>query len=222
LLPSQKNNVKSSATVWLVDGRTVDEHDLFRYFFWLNAEEVERYHGFVRRQRQRQFLIGRILLRRALANLLGIAAEHISLSEQKNNAPRLNCPEPIPGVSLSHSGPWVACAVSVNTVLGLDIEVIDARRDLVALSEQAFDADELAMLSNYNDDTKLNAFYSVWSTKEAQFKLASNVHAFDDAKLAENTQMNCINLSRTDLSIVVCSANPLIAVPQIIHFDLSE
>jgi 4'-phosphopantetheinyl transferase len=189
------------ATVWLFDGRTVGDQELLPRLDWLNAAETERYRRFVRPERQRQFLIGRILLRLALGELLGVQPRTISLTERPNQAPLLNWPLPAPGFSLSHSGPWIACAVSAQTALGLDIEVMNPDRDLVALSEQAFDADDTATVEALQGDAKVTMFYRLWSKKEARYKLVSGAGRF----AVDSYHV----LAHPDISIVLCSEYPL-------------
>lgn len=190
-----------------MDGRTVGDDTLARYVAWLNPAELDRYQNFVRPERRRQFLIGHVLLRLVMGNLLNIQADTISLTERPGNAPLLNCAEPAPGFSLSHSGPWIACAVSAQTALGLDIEVKDAARDLASLSAQAFDADEIAWFQAQPDKARVAAFYALWSSKEARYKLAST------HDLA-SSGANCI-VPHPDISIVLCSALPLMAIPRL-------
>lgn len=187
-----------------MDGRTVGDDTLARYVAWLNPAEQTRYQRFVRSERQRQFLIGRVLLRLALGNLLNIHAATISLTERSGNAPLLNGPKPTPGFSLSHSGPWIACAVSAQTALGLDIEVKNAARDLASLSEQAFDADDIALVHAQPDNERVAAFYDLWSAKEARYKLASTHDLASGA--------SCIALPHSDISMVLCSVYPLSVV----------
>lgn len=176
--------------------------ELFLPFFcWLTAAEVERYRRFVRPERQRQFLIGRLLLRHALGNLLGVHPQAISLTERPGLAPLLNWESSPHGFSLSHSGPWIACAVSAQTALGLDIEMMDSQRDLVALGEQVFDAAEAAAISALADDVRAAAFYELWSRKEASYKLASTS--------TTGMEENWFVLAHPDISIVLCSMLPL-------------
>lgn len=185
-----------TADLWLVDSRTIGDDQLARRAGWLGAAEQARYARFVRPARQRQFLTGRILLRTALGQLLGVAPASISLAERENNAPLLEWAGAMPGFSLSHSGPWVACAVSAGGALGLDIEVRDPGRDLLALAAQAFSADETARIAALSGEARVAAFYEQWSTTEAKYKLASDCAA-------------CISIPHPDLSIVLCSASPL-------------
>jgi 4'-phosphopantetheinyl transferase len=209
LLKSQTNKEKPIATVWLVDSCTVSDHDLVRHFDWLNADEVARYQKFIRPERQRQFLIGRILLRLALADLLQIDPVSIGLSERAGNSPVLMWPAPAPRFSLSHSGSWVACAISSDTVLGLDIEVLDNSRDLVALSEHAFGLAEQNWIKSLPEIERAGAFYQLWSQKEAIFKLRSN-SADGIAPVS-----HCAILPHSMLSVVLASAHPWAVMPEI-------
>lgn len=165
---------------------------------WLGPSEWARLATFVRPERRRQFIAGRALLRAALAPLLNLAPADIRLVERPGNAPLLDCPHSaLPFFSVSHSGPWIACAVSATTPVGLDIERLDASRDLAALAAQAFDATQQARLAVLDPAARLHAFYEMWSTAEAQFKLGMPA--------AQTTV-----LAHAALAIVLCSSAPLL------------
>ena len=186
-----------AATVLLVDGSVLDDATLAGFGNWLSASELARYRQFARPQRRRQFLVGRVLLRQALAPLLGVPARAIALIEQRGAAPRLVLPAGArAGFSISHSGPWVACAVSADTALGLDIEMFDAARDLTALAAQAFDARTCAWLAARAPQQRVADFYRLWSTQEARIKLGAG-----DGHISV--------LSHPQLAVVLCSAAPL-------------
>ncbi len=192
-----------------MDVRIVSEATLESGLVWLNPDELQRYHRFARTLRQRQFLIGRMMLRIALGRLLQVSVESVSLTERAGNSPLLNWQAPLPGFSLSHSGYWVACAVSSSTALGLDIELIDPARNFNALAEQAFDADELVLFRQTNAAEQCAVFYELWSSKEAKFKLAANANA--NANL-ENCGSRFF-VKHPDLSIVLFSEKVLSAAP---------
>src|SRR5471032_633939 len=195
-----------AAALWMADVDGVADGDLLRLREWLSASEEARCRRFVRAQRQRQFIAGRVLLRMALGSLLGVAPRDIELEDRPGTAPLLMAPVPrgpLPGFSIAHSGRWVACAVSAQTALGLDIEVRDAQRDLAALAAQAFDADELAQWAALDEAQRVAGFYSLWSGKEARFKLGGTAQA------------HRLDLSHEALSVVLCSALPLKAPPRI-------
>jgi 4'-phosphopantetheinyl transferase len=197
------------ASLWMVDADAVADADLLRYRGWLSAGETARYQRFVRAQRQRQFVVGRIVLRMALGRLLNVAPQDVRLEEQVGKAPLLAAPAvkgAPPGFSIAHSGRWVACATSAQTALGLDIELRDPGRDLAALAAQAFDADEMAQwerMRNLPDQQRVDGFYRLWSEKEARFKLG------------ESAVGHCVALAHAELSVVVCSELPLVRPPRI-------
>lgn len=198
---------KARADVLLADCDAAGAETMASFDAWLGQGERARLQRFVREQRRRQFVAGRGLLRMALARLLAVAPETVRLEEQTGKAPRLLLPS-LPaqppaasvGFSISHSGRWVACAVSTQTALGLDIEMRDASRDLEALAVQAFGADEMPQwerLRAQPEPQRSDSFYRLWSEKEARFKLGRADHT------------HCLALPHAELSIVLCSALPL-------------
>ena len=175
----------------LVDGDAVDSATLEAYAAWLGKDEARRLARFVKPERQRQFLIGRGLLRTMLGELLGIAPAAVLLEERPGLAPRAGNF----GLSISHSGRWVACAVSRDCALGLDIEVMKPGRDFLALAEHAFDAQRCAALAQVPPASLARAFYRLWSEHEARIKLG------EDAVRTEH-------IAHAELSIVLCAGRP--------------
>ena len=156
--------------LWVVDADTVASETLARHAAWLGASERERCARFARAERRRQFIVGRALLRRALGSLLNIKPAAIGLEERPGLAPAL-LPEADVGFSISHSGRWVACAAGSGVSLGLDIERIDPARDVMALAEHAFSAQEVAILRDIEPASRQAAFYRMWCAHEARIKL---------------------------------------------------
>lgn len=191
----------------MVDADAVAQADLDRFRSCLSAGEQARCQRFVRDQRLRQFVVGRVLARHALGPLLGVPWREVLLEEQVAGAPLLAAPAIVgvkPAFSIAHSGRWVACAVSATTTLGLDIELLDDSRDLDALAVQAFEAPEMQQwqaLQGLPQAQRSAGFYQLWSEKEARFKLGSNGHT--------------LALAHAELSVVLCSARPLAQAPDI-------
>ncbi|NRR29553.1 4-phosphopantetheinyl transferase [Oxalobacteraceae bacterium] len=192
--------------IWMARVDASGDDVLAAYLPWLSPAEVLRHSRFMRPERQRQFLIGRVLLRMALAPVLNLAPAAIKLEERAARAPRLlSVPAKgtPPGFSISHSGNWVACAVSAQTAIGLDIEVMDPSRDLMALASQAMDGEVCAQLQALAQQQRIPAFYQAWSEQEARFKLG------------QCDSPSCVSVAHAELSIVVCSAQPLTGAPQV-------
>ena len=196
----------TTASLLMVDADAVADADLPRWREWLAPGEQARCQRFARAQRLRQFVIGRVLARMALGQVLNVSARAVVLEEQVAGAPLLAAPAPAVkgfegGFSISHSGRWVACAVSAHTRLGLDIELLDTSRDLDALAAQAFDAQEIARWQALPAAQRVDGFYRSWSEKEARFKLGADGH--------------CVAIAHDELSVVVCSARRLDEAPGI-------
>jgi 4'-phosphopantetheinyl transferase len=165
-----------SAVILLRNANQLADDDRDRFLACLSTEEVLRYQRFMRPLRQREFLLGRILLRFAVARLAGVATDAVCVTERKNQAPLVQLPATSatpPHFSLSHSRGWVACAVSADTALGLDIETLDAERDVDAIGRAAFSVAESNWLASRPAGDKVADFYTLWSSKEAIFKLMS-------------------------------------------------
>jgi 4'-phosphopantetheinyl transferase len=192
------------AIVRLLDAGALDDGVLARCAIWLDDSERQRLARFVRRERRNQFIAGRVLARRTLAAVLGVAPETVRLVERPGAAPALAAPDAgTAGFSISHSGPWIACAASATGRVGLDVEVVDPARDIDALAAQAFDASQQAWLAARPAATRVADFYRAWSTLEARFKLGTASAATFD-------------LSRPRVAIVVCCEHEP-AVPPVVE-----
>jgi len=173
--------------LWLIDSRNVQNHDLAHFERQLSQEEANRFANFSRSERRRQYLLGRMLLRLAISHATGLASSAIGIIERPHLGPQLLLPGdvPHPAFSLSHSHHWIACATTLqipcDEVLGLDVEVIDPKRDILALSEAAFNPAEHAWLIKRNDEERIAAFYRLWTLKEALVKLRSHEPCVEDA-----------------------------------------
>jgi 4'-phosphopantetheinyl transferase len=219
------------ASVWLLDGRRVRQGDLLFLADRLSAGERQRYGGFVRRERSRQFLLGRVLVKLAVAHLMGCPPDQINFSELSPQLPRIVFPDAgcsRPNVSLSHSRDWVACVVSREATLGIDIEVNDPTRNFAALSHAAFHPrDHLWLLSRSEEDRR-RIFYELWCTMEALIKLETHrgsepsfpaVVGIDGQLLSETASWHRYSVPHSDLTIVVCSDR---RISSLIKIELNE
>jgi 4'-phosphopantetheinyl transferase len=160
--------------LWLLDAGALAEEAFVAGADWLGASERARLARFVRAERRRQFLAGRTLLRLALGRQLGMAPAAVRLVERPGQAPALDLPDPQRvGFSISHSGPWVACAVAWEPI-GLDIEQVDPERDVLALAAQAFAPEQAARLRDCPEAQRVAVFYRMWCLHEAHIKLGKH------------------------------------------------
>ncbi|MDR0588708.1 MAG: 4'-phosphopantetheinyl transferase superfamily protein [Burkholderiales bacterium] len=138
---------------------------------WLNPSDWAHYKTLKRNVRAQQFLLGRILLKRAIALTLCRDDHQIMVSRAPNGMPLASLWDHAPlgvGYSLSHSRAWVACAVSSSYLLGLDIEYIDLKRDSSVLQQFLYTDEKPASYPK-----NLQDLYRAWTIKEAFYKLSS-------------------------------------------------
>jgi 4'-phosphopantetheinyl transferase len=218
-LPKNKPGVPS-ATLWLLNGSLVHEDDIGFFAKRLGASETRRYSAFQRQERKRQFLLGRMLLRFAVSRLLSLPPDTLGVVERDSNAPQLVLPDARSArlsFSLSHSQDWVACAVSLDVTLGVDIEFNDPTRNTLEASHMAFHPDEHIWLLSQPDAARLSAFYQLWCAREALYKLMSNIGRGTVLSPlvgveSQGSGWHCSTLSHSRLTVAVCSDQPLSAL----------
>ena len=140
----------------------------------LSREDRCRYAGFERSLRREQFLLGRELLRCAMTRAMGVESDAIEIGRRADGRPQVVAPGVSPPrFSLSHSEDWVACAVHPDAAIGLDIESMDASRDLAEIGALAFDAEERSWM--LRQPILSAAFYQLWTGREALTKLTGEL-----------------------------------------------
>lgn len=145
-------------------------------FDWLSQAEQASLSAMTAARRRAQFIAGRWLARQCLAVRAGGRWQDYALSAPDDGAPQLLA-APASGswyFSLSHSGDWLACAVSQQPV-GVDVECSDRTRDFPALNEWMHEPQVLQDMPA--DPGEQQAwFYAQWTLKEAWFKQVTSAN----------------------------------------------
>lgn len=217
---------RRSVAVWLLDIRPVSEDAVSFFEQRLSASEAQRYANFTRKQRKRQFLLGRMLLRLAISNMINVPVHVMRVVDRAGSAPEVFLDDSRTSAgnfSISHSGNWVGCALSTDVLLGFDIEVNNPARNIIGLSEAAFHQEEHLWLLQQPDVKRIAAFYRLWSTREALYKLMSNVGR-EMPSVPLGSVMNDVGsqtcwhptaVMHQSLTIVVCSDKRIAALRQV-------
>jgi 4'-phosphopantetheinyl transferase len=117
-------------------------------------------------ERARERLAARCLLRRLTRSVAGVGAARAGLRAAPSGRPFLDGREEL-GVSLSHSGGWVAAAVARRRV-GVDVQVPVAATP--ALLRRCLRAEDLATVGGLGSDERAGRLARVWSVQEACVK----------------------------------------------------
>lgn len=70
--------------------------------------------------------------------------------------------------NLSHTEGLVACAVSINGDVGVDVETLNSRETILEIAPSVFTPNELDALSG--KENQIQYFYRLWTLKEAYIK----------------------------------------------------
>jgi len=115
------------------------------------------------------FIAGRSMLRQLLGSYLGLPPAAVKLAYGPHGKPSLTYGYPLE-FNLSHSGSLAALVLSRCQPVGIDLEQIDTRRDVRALSQRFFSAAERELLAPLEGDALRCGFYRTWCAKEAFIK----------------------------------------------------
>jgi 4'-phosphopantetheinyl transferase len=72
--------------------------------------------------------------------------------------------------NLSHTHGFVACAVTLGTEVGIDVENVDRNLRVQEIAERYFAPDELSDLAACPPDARAKRFFDFWTLKEAYLK----------------------------------------------------
>lgn len=158
--------------VWLTAMAAVGEALRPRYEQLLSAPEQVRWRRFLVEGARDQYLIGRALLRTTLSRYAD--ASEVAWVFETNS---YGCPfvaEPAAHrdlrFNLSHTDGLVACAVTRQGEVGLDVENTEREVDPLALAPTVFAAAEIADVAATPAERRRQRFFSYWTLKEAYIK----------------------------------------------------
>jgi 4'-phosphopantetheinyl transferase len=177
----------------------LDAHKARQYEAMLSAAEKQRWQRFLQAGDRDRFLHARALTRTVLARYLGdVEPAALAFSQGSWGKPTLahsahaqGRQERMPFFNLSHTRGMAVLAVTAAAEIGVDVESIDRRVEVLALSERYFSAREHEQILQLSDRQQRERFFAVWTLKEAYLKarglglrLALDSFSFDCSTLA--------------------------------------
>jgi len=144
---------------------------------WLSAAEVARLGNLRIPKRRQDWQLGRWTAKHAVAAYLQLPSDPsclaaIEIRPAVSGAPEAfidNEPAPV-SISLSHRDGRAACAIApAGTVLGCDLEVVEARCG--AFVADYFTIEERTLLARVPDGEQSRALALLWSAKESTLKV---------------------------------------------------
>lgn len=157
--------------VWF--GRAVSKQDNIKVknrLRYMDSEESRRYDRYKFPQKQHEFLIGRIFLKKILAQYLDISPWDITLKYSTNGKPILSSETGSINLqfNLSHSHSGFACAIALKEPVGIDMEYIrPVEQDYI---NPYLTPEEIKYLSELSSSERLKSLFRIWTLKEAFLK----------------------------------------------------
>jgi 4'-phosphopantetheinyl transferase len=135
----------------------------------LDAEQRARAVRFRFPEDRARFLLGRALLARSLREFAGVSTAPLKLRLTEQGRPVL-VDRPELQFSISHSGGFVAQALSLKSSVGVDLEAVSRLVDQDAIAERILSPGEYAEFQKLPESKRPAAFFRVWTAKEAYLK----------------------------------------------------
>lgn len=161
----------------------------------LNETEIKRMEAITHPGTRLTYCVGRIMTRKILGFHLNESPESLIFKETPERKPYLDRPNPL-HFNISHSGHFVAVAVSPFGPVGVDVEDGNKKRDYDAILKHFFHANEFKAFLQLPPSQHHDYFFTLWTLKEAILKrsgqgLANGLNRFaitlNEAKKADVT-----------------------------------
>jgi 4'-phosphopantetheinyl transferase len=137
----------------------------------LSSDERERARRFRTESDRTRFMCGRGWLRQLLAGYLDVDPADLAFTQGDRGKPRLARPDvPWLRFNVSHSAGVAVYAIARGRAVGVDVEEVRQDFPVDAVARRFFPASEHRALAALPADDRINAFFAMWSQKEAYLK----------------------------------------------------
>jgi len=137
----------------------------------LAPEERARADRYLFPEDRRKFIVARGVLRSLLGEYLRVPPHAVNFHYRVHGKPCVAPPCANPVLfNLSHSGELALLAFARDREIGVDVERLRPRENLLPLAERFFAATECAMLQGLTGESQLQGFFHCWTRKEAYIK----------------------------------------------------
>jgi 4'-phosphopantetheinyl transferase len=166
-----------------------------KYLHLLKDKAIEDIQKYKFRKDQLIAFASYLLKHYYLAQYLNLHPSNINIKYSKNGKPFLE--ENIYNIdfNITHSGEYIIIAIAHNSLVGVDIELINPNIEVTELSPIICSEYERNLI---NDDP--NNFFIIWTKKEALIK--AHGIGFDDSQFYKTTTLNLETIQITSNSMI--------------------
>ena len=156
--------------IWRTDICQLSPELVASYLPLMSEQEQQRNRRFRSEQSRVADMITRVFARTVLSHYADIEPADWTFSQGEHGKPEVSNKGINLRFNLSHSSKMVACAVSRSHAIGLDIEYIKRKNDVLAIADRYFSKPELNALFSLPVDQQQDRFFDYWTLKEAYIK----------------------------------------------------
>jgi 4'-phosphopantetheinyl transferase len=135
----------------------------------LNEQDKARVARYRFAEDRTRFILGRMLLARALQECQGGPLRPLNLGQTERGRPILADKSEIQ-FSISHSGEIIGLALTLKFRVGIDLEAISRPADLNSLAERIFSISDHEAFQKLPEPDRPAVFFRAWTAKEAYLK----------------------------------------------------
>ncbi len=174
--------------LWLIDQRSIHlDEQRETYEQWLSEDEQESLHRYSHPELQDEQLVTRAGLRSSLSQYSdSIPPKRWVFKRSERGKPSLSDDSPMQELSfnLSHSGDWLAIGVTVENLIGIDLQQRHHQKPLSELAKRFFSEPETQALAELPEPRQSEHFFRLWTLKEAYLKARGLgiAHGLDKAR----------------------------------------
>jgi 4'-phosphopantetheinyl transferase len=147
-------------------------HSRERLLEGLSADERERHARFRFETDRDIYLVAHSLVRRMLSRITGAAPHALAFVPGEHGRPEIVSPDPATAFrfNLSHTHGLVACAVTRAADIGVDVEYVERKVELMNVATHVFSPREVDGLAALSGGEQRERFFELWTLKEAYIK----------------------------------------------------
>ncbi|MDC0534358.1 4'-phosphopantetheinyl transferase superfamily protein [Francisellaceae bacterium] len=135
----------------------------------LTTSESDKFDAFKSKKRKQEYALSRWLRRKFLSLKTNIPSNELQFYKNKCGKPYLQNQAHF--FNISHSHDWVVLAICKSSEIGIDIQKLESKKNMLEIAKQYFSTQEYIQLKTIKDNQQqMTSFYNLWTAKEAVLK----------------------------------------------------
>ena len=138
----------------------------------LSDEETQRHGRFHFQEDRNLYLLSHAMLRLMLSRWAPVDPRNWQFSRSALGKPAIAYPAEFQSLqfNLSHTRGLAACVIGTHFAVGIDVECVTRRLEMLPVARRFFAPEEVEYLESRDEEERPHAFFEIWTLKEAYLK----------------------------------------------------